>query len=36
VANADKLPKSAQEVLTGAPAAAPVSAATTTSPTVKK
>jgi len=36
VANADKLPKSAQDVLTGAPAAAPVSAATTTSPTVKK
>jgi len=36
VANADKLPKSAQEVLMGAPAAAPVSAATTASPAVKK
>jgi thiosulfate dehydrogenase len=36
VANADKLPKSAQDVLTGAPAAAPVSAATTASPAVKK
>ena len=36
VANADKLPKAAQDVLTGAPAAAPGPAAAPASPTMKK
>jgi thiosulfate dehydrogenase len=36
VANADKLPKAAQDVLTGAPPAAPGLAAAPASPTVKK
>jgi thiosulfate dehydrogenase len=36
LANADKLPKAAQDVLAGAPLAVPVPTAASASPTVKK